>query len=184
MEPSKYALTARLLDGTTIFIRAIRPDDRDRLLTHFSHLSPESIRFRFHGFKRSLSDTEAAALTAIDFVDHVALVATFGPEIEQPLIGVGRYIVSADSSGNRYAEVGFAVLDQHQGKGIGTLLLQHLAIIARAQGIDEFHADVLTTNARMIEVFEASGFVVKESVNHGVDHLVMAIGKEETSRSD
>ncbi len=179
MEPRQYAAIAKLLDGSAIFIRAIRPDDRERLRTHFSHLSPESIRFRFHGFKRALSDTEATSLTTIDFVDHVALVAAFGPEIEQPIIGVGRYIVGVDKRHHRYAEVGFAVLDEHQGKGIGTLLLQHLAIIARSQGIREFHADVLTDNARMIEVFEDSGFVVEESVNHGVEHLVLAIGEGE-----
>jgi len=178
MEPSRYAVTAKLLEGSTIFIRAIRPDDRERLRAHFSHLSPESIRFRFHGFKRSLSESEAISLTAIDFVDHVALVAIFGIETEQPIIGVGRYIVGTDKRHHRYAEVGFAVLDEHQGKGIGTLLLQHLALIARAQGIREFHADVLTDNERMIEVFEDSGFVVEESVDQGVEHLVLAIGEK------
>ena len=184
MDASNYLVTAQLLDGSTIFIRAIRPDDRDRLRTHFRRLSPESIRFRFHGFKRSLSESEAASLTAVDFIEHVALVATFGREAEEPIIGVGRYIVGTDRRNHRYAEVGFAVIDEHQGKGIGTLLLRHLAIIARTQGIREFHADVLTDNARMIEVFEDSGFVVAESVNHGVEHLVLAIEKREPRQTD
>jgi len=118
MEPSKYQIAERLLDGRTIIIRAIHPDDRERFAHAFQEFikSPDSVRFRFHGFKRSLSESEAIQMTDIDFVDHVGLVATFGTDPEQPLIGVGRYIVCADAPKHHRAEVAFAVLDEHQGR--------------------------------------------------------------------
>ena len=91
-------------------------------------------------------------MTEVDFVDHVGLVATLGTDPEQPLVGVGRYMVCEDAQKHNRAEVAFAVLDEHQGKGIGSLLLQHLAIIGRARGVREFLAEVLTDNKQMIAV--------------------------------
>src|SRR5262249_22562644 len=69
------------------------------------------------------------------------------------------------------AEVAFAVLDEHQGRGIGTVLLEHLATLARARGITEFQADVLGENNRMLRVFAKSGFLVTRSVDGGVFHV-------------
>jgi len=180
MEPSKYQIAERLRDGRTIIIRAIHPDDRERFAHAFQEFikSPDSVRFRFHGFKRSLSESEAIQMTDIDFVDHVGLVATFGTDPEQPLIGVGRYIVCADAPKHHRAEVAFAVLDEHQGKGIGSLLLQHLAIIGRAQGVREFQADVLADNHHMIAVLESSGFPIEHSTELGVDLVLLKIADE------
>jgi len=113
-------------------------------------------------------------MTEVDFVDHVALVATFGTQPRQPLIGVGRYIVCASGPKNR-AGLAFAVLDEHQGKSIGSLLLQHLAMIGRAQRVREFVADVLADNKQMISVLERSGFPIKRSTDSGVERLLLAI---------
>jgi hypothetical protein len=95
MEASEYQTAEELRDGSTIVIRAIHPDDRERFRHAFQQFikSPDSVRFRFHGFKRSLSESEAIHMTKLDFVDYVSLVATFGTDREQPLIGLDRYIV-------------------------------------------------------------------------------------------
>ena len=69
------------------------------------------------------------------------------------------------------AEVAFTVADAHQGRGVGTLLLEHLAAIARRQGIDTFEAYVLGENNRMLEVFAASGFTVQRALDTGVFHV-------------
>jgi hypothetical protein len=68
MEPNKYQVVEKLRDGSTITIRAIRPDDRDRFMHGFKQFitSPDSVRFRFHGFRRSLSDPEATDMTNVD----------------------------------------------------------------------------------------------------------------------
>ena len=179
MEPSKYQVTASLRDGANIIIRAIRPDDRDSMRQQFVRLSPESVRFRFHGARHSPSESEAMYLTEIDFVEHVALVATLATPLEQ-VIGVGRYIVCDNGPKHHRAEIAFVVLDQYQGKGIGSLLVQHLALIGRTQGIREFQADVLADNHRMIDVFEHSGFPIRRSTELGVVRLLLTILDQQT----
>jgi len=130
------------------------------------------VRLRFHGIKRTITEAEAINMTDIDFAEHVALVATCGNPVPQ-LIGVCRYII-CDSKHHR-AEIAFAVLDEHQGKGIGSMLLRHLAIIARSQGIQEFLADVLAENRPMLAVFERSGFRLKHSSEYGVDRVLLRL---------
>jgi GNAT superfamily N-acetyltransferase len=175
MDASKYGTSDQLLDGTTIVVRAIHPGDQDRFARAFEEFakSPDSVHFRFHGFKRSLTESEAINMTNVDFIDHVALVATFGNHRESPLVGAGRYIVCVPNRDR--AEVAFAVLDEHQGKGIGSLLLKHLAIIARAGGIRELQAEVLADNHHMIGVFEHSGFPIRRSTEFGVVRLLLTI---------
>src|SRR5271163_2875825 len=171
MEPSHYETLATLKDGTEIIIRAIRPDDSGPLREQFSNLSLESVRLRFHGLRRAPSESEAKRAANVDFVDTVALVAT--PRCHPEELSAGcRYIVDGDGSGRDSAEIAFLVLDDYQGKGIGSLMLRYLAIIARAQGIREFKADVLSDNERMIRVFERSGFPTRRSTSFGVTRLV------------
>jgi acetyl coenzyme A synthetase (ADP forming)-like protein len=166
-----YAADVVLHDGGSIHLRAIRPDDRERLLEHFHGLSPQSVYFRFFGAKRRLTGPELRQFTELDFVDAVALVATLRDEHGEHIIGVGRYAVIGGAPGARRAEVAFAVLDRHQGRGIGTILLEHLARIARAGGVTEFQANVLGENNRMLEVFAQSGFGVRRSIEAGVFHV-------------
>jgi GNAT superfamily N-acetyltransferase len=180
MESSKYQVAESLRDGSAIIIRAIRPDDRERFAQAFQQFikSPDSVRLRFHGFKGSLRESEAVQMTELDFVNHVGLVATFGTELEQPLIAAGRYIACRRSGKRPRAEVAFAVLEEHQGTGIGSLLLKHLAKIASTQGICEFQADVLADNRQMIAVLERSGFPIERSTEFGVDRVLLKIGDE------
>src|SRR5712691_9162830 len=145
-DPRHYAVDALLKDGGSIHVRAIRPDDKARLVEHFKGLSPRSVYFRFFGIKRQLTDDELARFTELDFARHVALVATLRTEENERIIGVGRYIVPEDARAPHRAEVAFAVSDEHQGRGVGTVLLEHLARIAAANGITEFEADVLGEN--------------------------------------
>src|ERR1700683_2646479 len=122
-----YLASAVLLDGSTINVRAIGPDDHDRLLAHFRGLSIQSMLLRFHGGKRSLGEGELTRFIALDFVANVGLAATLGEEREQPIIGVAHYMSEGPAHPAR-AEVGFSILDEYQGKGIGSVLLHHLAV--------------------------------------------------------
>jgi acetyl coenzyme A synthetase (ADP forming)-like protein len=174
-----YSATEILKDGGSIQIRAIRPDDKQRLLDHFNRLSQRSVYFRFFGAKKRLTDDELRRFTEPDFVRHVGLVATLREGGEERIIGVGRYMAldrgghlgEADDTPPHTAEVAFAVSDAHQGRGIGTLLLEHLAPLAHANGITAFEADVLGENNQMLEVFARSGFLVKRSIEAGVVHV-------------
>ena len=130
-----YAVDALLRDGGSIHVRAIRPDDKERLVEHFRSLSPHSVYFRFFGTKKQLSKAELAQYTELDFDERVGLVATLRNDDHERIIGVGRYTRRTDEDAPHRAEVAFAVVDDHQRRGIGTLLLEHLARIARAHGI-------------------------------------------------
>jgi acetyl coenzyme A synthetase (ADP forming)-like protein len=190
-EAATYSVTEILKDGGSIQIRAIRPDDKQRLLDHFSGLSQRSVYFRFFGAKKRLTDDELKRFTEPDFVRHVGLVATLRTDGEERIIGVGRYMAVdrgrdavagvADASDDvpHTAEVAFAVSDDHQGRGIGTLLLEHLVPLARANGVTAFEADVLGENNQMLEVFAHSGFVVKRSIEAGVVHVTFATEETE-----
>lgn len=166
--PRNYCVDAIMLDGAAIRIRAIRPDDQERLREHFRGLSGQSVYFRFMGLKRDLSPQDLTRLTELDFNNHVGLAATLTEDGRERFIGVGRYIRGAQPD---RAEVAFAVLDGFQGRGIGTLLLEHLALIAAANEVAEFEADVLGENRQMLEVFAHSGFESRRSLDAGVVHL-------------
>ena len=171
-EPRHYATDALLRDGSSIHIRAIRPDDKQRLLALFERLSSRSVYFRFFQTKQRLTDEELRYFTELDFTRDVALVATLREGQEEHIIGVGRYFrIHENGQPTAHAEVAFTVADAHQGRGVGTLLLEHLAAIARRQGIDTFEAYVLGENNRMLEVFEASGFTVQRALDTGVFHV-------------
>jgi GNAT superfamily N-acetyltransferase len=160
-----YRVDEALRDGGPIRIRAIRPDDKPRLLEHFRSLSPRSVYFRFMGEHRKLTEDELAKFTELDFENHVGLAATLGEGADERFIGVGRYIRGSDPS---RAEVAFAVLDAYHGRGIGTLLLHHLGRIARSRGVAEFEASVLGSNRQMLDVFEQSGFKARHTFDSGV----------------
>jgi acetate---CoA ligase (ADP-forming) len=135
-------------------------------------LSSRSVYFRFFQTKQRLSDEELRYFTELDFTQDVALVATLREGQEEHIIGVGRYFrITQDGQPTTHAEVAFTVADAHQGRGVGTLLLEHLAAIARRQGIDTFEAYVLGENNRMLEVFEASGFTVRRALDTGMFHV-------------
>jgi len=177
-----YAADALLLDGGSIHIRAIRPDDKELLLEHFASLSPRSVYFRFFNVKKRLTKAELQYLTELDFVARVGLVATLRTGDQEKIIGIGRYTRLGDGEAPRRAEVAFAVLDSHQRRGIGTLLLEHLARIARAHGITEFEADVLGENNRMLDVFSKSGFGVSRSIDGGIFHVTFPTAESEQYR--
>jgi len=177
-DAAHYSAEEVLRDGGSIHIRAIRPDDRERLLNHFKGLSQQSIYYRFFGLKRTMTDDELVRMTQLDFVSHVGLVATLRDGSGERFIGVARYIRSADPT---HAEVSFAVLDDHQGRGIGSVMLDHLSRIARSSGIVELEADVLGDNNRMLEVFSKSGFKVRRSSSSGVIHVTFPTEETELS---
>jgi len=164
----KYFATEVLRGGTTVRIRSIRPDDKAKLLDHFNRLSEQSRRYRFFGGRKSLSDRELKRLTELDFVNHVGLALTMSIGGIEQFIGVARYLRGSDLS---RAEIALAILDDYQGRGIGPLLIHHLARIASAHGIQTFEANVLGGNDRMLRVIRKSGCTVKTVTDAGVVHI-------------
>jgi len=174
-DPRHYSRDDLLRDGTSVHVRAIRPDDKQRLRRHSEELSARSVYFRFLGPKKRLSDQDLTLFTELDFVNRVALVATIGKGEDERIIGVGRYAATEPEGGAaRAAEVAFTVVDQYQHHGIGTLLLEHLIEIAREQGVEQLQAEVLAENRAMLGVIEATRVVARKSVHSGVVHVVFS----------
>lgn len=156
-------------DGGTVHIRPITPADGDRLRAFHSRLSPESIYLRFFTPHPRLSDAEVEHFTTVDMYDRVALVVTVGDDI----IAVGRYERLAGDATE--AEVAFVVADEHHGRGIATLLLEHLADYARTNGIAVLTAQTLWENRAMLSVFRQAGFTETTSHDSGVVEVRMDI---------
>ncbi|HWP66462.1 MAG TPA: GNAT family N-acetyltransferase [Candidatus Limnocylindria bacterium] len=169
-----------LRDGTSVRIRPIGPDDRDALVALFGRLSAQSIYYRFFNVKRRLTDAELRDFIEVDGVSRAALVGTIRRDGGERIIGVARYVRTSQEPPR--AEVAFTVDDAWQGKGLGTLLLEQLAVVARANGISEFEADVLGDNNRMLEVFAESGFRVERSLAGGVIHVRFPTAETEELR--
>src|SRR5215207_2961022 len=159
--PSAFEADVVLADGATAHVRPIRPDDGPLLVDFHARQSPQSIYYRYFSPRPRLSDRDVERLTTIDYVDRMALVALRGDE----LIGVARY----DRLRHRAeAEVAFFVDDANHGRGLATVLLEHLAVRAREVGITGFTASVLPENRKMIGVFTQAGFEAATRFADGV----------------
>ncbi len=167
--PTGWVLDAVLADGGTVHIRPIRPDDSEAHRDFFSRQSPESVHFRFFSARTELSEKEVTRFTTVDYHDRMAFVAILNADI----IAIGRY---DRLPGGSEAEVAFAVADNHQGRGLASLLLEYLAAYAANEGVTRFVADALVENRRMLEVFNAAGFRREsQSIRYGVVHLAFDI---------
>ena len=171
MEPARYSASETLRDGRSIAIRALRPADREELVSAVRRMSDQSIYRRFFSPKRSFTDQEVAYYVNVDFVNHVALVAVLDEDGRTAIVGGARYVITEPG----VAEVAFAVDDAHQGQGIGALLMKHLAAIARRCALKELFAEVLPSNAAMLKVFEKSGLGVSTKRERDALHVTLKI---------
>jgi acetyl coenzyme A synthetase (ADP forming)-like protein len=162
------AFDALLADGRVVQVRPIEPTDAAPLVQFHESLSRETTRLRFFTPHPYLSEAEVVRFTTVDHHDREALVALADDE----LIGVARYDREA---GSQQAEVAFVVADAWQGGGVASLLLEHLATRARAEGLTSFVADTLPENRRMQRVFIDSGLAPVRTWERGVQHLVMRL---------
>ena len=142
MKLKSCSIDEKLPDGGIIHLRLIRPDDKKRLADGFHHLSKGSIYFRFLGSKKELTESDLVYFTEIDYDKHVALAVTISDNGGEEIIAVGRYIETEQLDSGRSAEVALAVVDNHQNRGIGSLLFEKLVQIARTQGLIQFEAYV------------------------------------------
>jgi RimJ/RimL family protein N-acetyltransferase len=171
LEAAKYFATEMLPNGRRIEIRALRPDDRDGLIEAVDHASSQSLYRRFFGAKRYFTEKEIRFFVNVDFVDHVALVAVVEENGHPAIVGGGRYIVTAPGT----AEVAFMVVDRYQGQGIGAALMRHLTLIARAIGLHELTAEVLSSNKGMLKVFEKSGLPLSAKTEAAITHVSLRL---------
>lgn len=153
-----------------ITIRAVRPDDKERIVKAFRALDRRSVYLRFFSYRRDLSEQELRRVTECDGVREAVLVATVGGGDEETIVGLGGYVRSRAA-----ADIAFAVEEDFQRRGVASRLLQQLADIARANGITRFEADVLTENTPMLAVFRRSGLPMRAGQAEGVVHATLSL---------
>jgi RimJ/RimL family protein N-acetyltransferase len=145
--------------GLTLGLRPIHPDDKSALLAGFERLSDESRYQRFLAPMERLTARQVRYLTEIDQVNHFAWAAGIrsddGSEIG---IGVARYVRDPNDPGA--AEIAVVVADDHQRRGIGTLLVESLVLVAAERDILQITAFMFAENAAAVRIFERLGSVI------------------------
>ena len=175
-----------LKDGSVAQLRPIVPDDAERLVEFYSRVSDESKYMRFFAPYPKLSAKDIEHFTNVDLDRRVAFVVT----LHELIIGIGRYDAVVDDPGggaglgaaeSSTAEVAFLVEDEHQGRGVGQLLLEHLAQAGRERSIGRFVAEVLPANTKMLQIFREMGYQIEGSVEEGVQRLAFRIQSTDTA---
>jgi RimJ/RimL family protein N-acetyltransferase len=154
-----------LLDGTTVFIRPIAPEDKALLVSGLRHLSPETAYRRFLSPKVRFSDAELRYLTEVDGHDHIAYVAVDG----DTLVAVGRVVRTAPDT----ADMAIVVGDPWQGLGLGRRLAKLLVEKAAAEGVTRIAGTMLADNRPAFRLMKrvGTGFELDE-LSHGVREVV------------
>jgi RimJ/RimL family protein N-acetyltransferase len=176
---ANYTVVEQLRDKRPVTIRAIRPGDKELFREAFKGLEASSIYMRFFGPRKELTDRELIQATEVDFIRTVALVSCVQEGARERIVGGGRYIAYEGSDPPSTAEIAFAVEEDYHGQGIASLMLKHLLLIGRAQGISRFEADVLHANKKMLRVFERSGLPVVTKASSDSLHVTIFLNKEE-----
>ncbi|MGW9209691.1 bifunctional acetate--CoA ligase family protein/GNAT family N-acetyltransferase [Embleya sp. NPDC055664] len=161
-------------DGATIHVRRPEPRDEDAVLAMHRAMSVEDLRLRFFGISDTAVSQAARRICAVARPGCGSLVAVSGDRI----VGVAEYIAIAGSGaaeGSGEAELALAVADSWHGRGVGTLLIEHLVAFAREDGIRALVADTLTGNRQMLRVFADMGLPVHSSREDDVVRSVIPL---------
>ena len=160
-----YALLA---DGTTMTIRPAARGDYQAVRHLHEAMSQENLYFRFFSASRVSAEREARRVCLDDHPGRVALLGLLGDE----LAGLASYELTADTAA---AEIALAVADERHGRGVATLLLEHLVSLARAHGVKTLVADVLPDNYAVLHVLSDSGLVVRRRFGGGTVELSIPV---------
>lgn len=165
MDPSAVDVICR--DGGLLRLRTLGPDDAPAVIEFYRQLDERSRYRRFISHALPRDEVLLGPLNSDNPDDH-----TLGAELAGELVGVG---IAIHDSKRDAIEVAFAVASDHQGRGIGTLLLEHLAATARDAGRKRFVANTLTSNLAMLDVFEQAGFRITEEVDQDDVSIVLIL---------
>lgn len=153
--PRRMETTFADKQGCTLRVRPIKSTDESLLHEMFYRMSQDAIYQRFFSMRKAMPHENLQEFCTIDYDHDMALVATAAEGELEKIVGWAMY---SQNRVTNYAEAAFLILDEWQGRGIGSFLMRQLTDVARARLIDGFTAAVLTSNARMLRVFEKCGY--------------------------
>ncbi|MGH3715175.1 MAG: GNAT family N-acetyltransferase [Micromonosporaceae bacterium] len=160
--PAHRAADVVLADGAVAHLRPIRPADASALVALHSRFSERTRYLRYFSPYPRIPQRDLNRFVTVDHHDREALVVEVGDD----LIGVGRF----DRLAAEEAEIAFVVEDAYQGRGVGSVLLEHLAAAAAEEGIHRFVAETLPENRTMQRVLADAGYALERSYRDGVMH--------------
>jgi acyl-CoA synthetase (NDP forming)/GNAT superfamily N-acetyltransferase len=177
-EGAAYREFVLLKDGRGVLLRLATPEDIERVDLFIRGLSRESLAMRFMGGVASVSRKFVEELCDPNLRLRACLLAVEGEGDEQQVLGLGNYV----GGGGPVAEVAFMIGDVHQGRGIGTLILERLAGLAAGVGYLGFEAEHLSGNRKMGNVFMDTGFETRRAMEDGIVHVQFPLSAPEALR--
>jgi acyl-CoA synthetase (NDP forming)/RimJ/RimL family protein N-acetyltransferase len=176
--PAHWEADVVASDGGIVHLRPVLPSDAEALLRFHASLSERTRYLRYFGPYPRVSPRDLERFSVVDHHDRVAFICLLGGEV----IAVGRYEGIPRPDGTiESAEVAFVARDSHQGRGLGSILLEHLAAAAQENGLRRFEAEVLVENRAMVRVFRDAGYQVSRAFADGVLHLEFDVDPTERS---
>ncbi|HBH96319.1 MAG TPA: GNAT family N-acetyltransferase [Candidatus Omnitrophica bacterium] len=166
-----------LRDGTTAIVRLAQPEDQPMLSAFFSRLSPES---RARRFASATPPSENLILDLCNPSDRdrcLTLLVLRTVQGQPHVIATGSYLMAPQGP----AELSLTVEDAFQGKGIGTLLFERLALLAVRHGLRRLWAMTDAENLPMIDILRHSGFVLHERRDDGHVEVDFSVVPSEAS---
>jgi len=167
-----YAL---LTDGSTVEVRPARRQDHEAVRAMHAAMAPENMYLRFFSMSPGAAEWEAKRICREPDSDHAALLAWQGDR----LVGVAAYELAGKPG---VAEVAFAVPDDMHGRGVASLLLEHLVWLARQRDLKAFTAETLAENSAMLRVFADAGLPAKRRISGGVVELTFPLPDHDNYR--
>jgi acyl-CoA synthetase (NDP forming)/GNAT superfamily N-acetyltransferase len=167
---------ALLVDAGIVRIRTVRPADAAALLGMYDRVSVDALHMRFFSVSDADSRRDVERMTRPPSDDHGSMLAQIGDEV----VGVASFErLDDDPTG---AEFAVLVDDAQHGRGVGTLLLEHLSALAVSSGVNRFAAEVLPTNAAMLHLFRDAGLPTVKQRGTSVVHVELPLQFDEYFR--
>jgi acyl-CoA hydrolase/GNAT superfamily N-acetyltransferase len=160
--------------GLSLLFRPVRINDESLIKDFFYSLSDQSLQRRFMSFRQDMPHALRQDFVVIDYTKELIILATIKVGEQELVVGIGQI---SRNENTLFAEVAFAVRDDHQNLGIGTELLAYLTILAKKEGMHGFIAEVLMENQPMLRVFEKMGFDIHRKLEEGAYRLIMRFGE-------
>lgn len=144
--PVRAGFDVTLADGTPVWVRPVVPSDQDGIRRGYREMSRTSRYMRFFGAGSEMSERAARYFTHVDQRDHIAWCGV-EPASNRRGYGIARFVRDRDRPAQ--ADFAVAVIDEMQRKGLGTILLAVLYLLAQARGINELRGEMLPENPVM-----------------------------------
>lgn len=162
--PQDVTIRHTFKDGQVVRFRAIKPSDEEEMRRLFYHLSERSVYYRYFTGLKTMPHSKMQEYVNVDYRTTMSVVGLVGEAGHGRIIAEARFVKLPKRC---IADVAFIVDEKYQGVGIASFLFKYLIELAKNRGITGFVADVLSSNAAMMKVFEKGGLPLKTKYEDG-----------------